>query len=75
MQEKYLPKTVEQKFGYLVEESGEVLAAIGKTLRWGLDSVNPDLPAEQQETNRDWILRELIDLKRAITMFEEAIHG
>ena len=59
-----------QKLGWLVEECGEVLAAIGKTQRWGLSSVNPELPPEQQEKNGDWIMRELVDLKRAIEMVE-----
>jgi NTP pyrophosphatase (non-canonical NTP hydrolase) len=48
MRKEYEPQTTEQKLGYLVEECGEVLAAVGKTQRWGLDSVNPDLaPAHQ----------------------------
>jgi hypothetical protein len=43
-----------------------VLQAIGKTIRWGLESVNPELPPEQQESNAAWILRELDDLTGAI---------
>lgn len=65
--------TDEEKLGYLVEECGEVLAAIGKTLRWGLESVNPEIPPEQQETNREWILRELKDLMGAIRRVREAL--
>lgn len=70
MDEQYRPRTFEQKMGYLVEEAGEVLAAAGKTQRWGLRSVNPELPPEEQETNRDWLLRELKDLRRAIDFVE-----
>lgn len=66
MKEEYKPRTREQKLGYLMEECGEVLAAAGKLLRWGPDSVNPELPPEAQETNRDWLMRELHDLERAI---------
>lgn len=66
MKPQYEPKTVEQALGYLVEECGEVLAAVGKTQRWGLESTNPEIPIEKQETNRDWILRELCDLELAI---------
>ncbi len=66
MKSIYKPRTLPQKLGYLVEECGEVLAAVGKTQRWGPDSVNPELPAEEQESNRDWLLRELVDLERAI---------
>ena len=67
MKPQYEPKTLPQALGYLVEESGEVMAAVGKTVRWGLESTNPELPPEQRETNRDWILRELVDLEGAIT--------
>lgn len=72
MKPKYEPKTWEQKLGYLVEEAGEVLAAAGKTLRWGPRSVNPELPPEQQEENAIWLWRELRDLKRAIRIIEDA---
>lgn len=67
---EYRPRTVGAKLGYLVEECGEVLAAVGKTQRWGLDSFNPELPEDRRETNRAWLLRELRDLKRAIYFIE-----
>lgn len=75
MKERYRPKTREQRIGWLVEECGEVQAAVGKTLRWGLDGYNPELPPEERETNRDWILRELHDLKRAIAGVEADLLG
>ena len=65
MKPEYEPKTIDQKLGYLVEECGEVLAAVGKTQRWGLESFNPE-PGASRETNREWILRELSDLQNAI---------
>ena len=71
MKMKYKPETRIQKIGYLVEECGEVITAIGKTIRWGLDSYNPELSANERETNREWVLRELKDLKRAIRFVEE----
>lgn len=71
MKPQYEPMTTEEKLGYLVEECGEVLAAIGKTQRWGLESVNPEIPPEQRETNREWVLRELRDLKGAIRRVEQ----
>jgi len=74
VKKQYEPKTEAQKVGYLVEECGEVQAAIGKTIRWGWESVNPELPPEQQETNRDWVLRELKDLKGAIRIVEEMLN-
>lgn len=63
---RYAPCTLEQATAYLVEECGEVLAAAGKSLRWGPSSVNPELPSHEQEMNIDWVLRELGDLERAI---------
>ena len=73
MKPEYVPTSFEAKLGYLVEECGEVLSAVGKTIRWGLDSFNPELPAEERELNRDWIKREIIDLKRAIKFVEKSI--
>lgn len=70
---EYKPKTTKQKLGYLFEECGEVLSAIGKSQRWGLDSVNPELPPSKQITNGKWIQRELKDLKRAIQLAEYAL--
>ena len=73
MQEKYRPRTFPQKLGYLVEELGEVQAAVGKSIRWGIDSYNPELPPEAREMNGDWVLRELADLEGAIAMAKEAL--
>lgn len=70
---RYEPASTEEALGYLVEECGEVLAAVGKTQRWGLDSTNPELAHSNQETNREWTLRELPDLKRAIRLVEQFI--
>lgn len=75
MKPQYKPETDEQKLGYFVEECGEALAAVGKTLRWGLDGVNPELPEEEQETNRRWVLRELRDLTRAIRYVRDVLNG
>lgn len=69
----YRPVTIEQKLGYLVEECGEVLAAVGKTQRWGLESFNPELPISARVTNREWVLREMNDLEAAIQILREAI--
>ncbi len=72
MKPEYQPITVDQKLGYLVEECGEVLAAVGKTQRWGLDGRNPE-PGASPETNREWILRELSDLEYACTLVRAMI--
>jgi NTP pyrophosphatase (non-canonical NTP hydrolase) len=70
---KYAPtheSSLDGKLGYFIEECGEALQAAGKSLRWGLDSVNPELPQEQQETNLDWLLREMVDVQYAITLLQ-----
>lgn len=72
---RFLQDALDKRIAHLVEECGEVCAAAGKTLRWGPDSVNPLLPPEQQETNRDWLLRELTDLKAAIERVECRFRG
>lgn len=69
MQERYRSKDAKQALAHLVEEAGEMLAAAGKTLRWGPQSVNPELPPEQQETNIDWLNREIADVEQAIAEF------
>ena len=73
MNPRYEPKTDAQKLGYLIEESGEVLAAAGKSVRWGLDSCNPELPVNERESNADWLLREIADLERAIGYVREML--
>jgi NTP pyrophosphatase (non-canonical NTP hydrolase) len=70
---EYEPKTPQQRLGYLVEECGEVMAAAGKAIRWGLDSSNPELPPERRETNAAWLLRELADLTVAIDRMRQVL--
>jgi NTP pyrophosphatase (non-canonical NTP hydrolase) len=65
--------SVEKALAHLVEEMGEVLSAAGKTQRFGLDSYNPYLPPEERETNEQWLLREVGDLKLAINKIEEEL--
>jgi hypothetical protein len=59
-------KTDSQFLAHIIEEAGEVISAYGKTQRWGEDSVNPLLPKAEQETNFDWLMREIDDLDGAI---------
>jgi NTP pyrophosphatase (non-canonical NTP hydrolase) len=73
MNDKYVPtetSSLSKKMGYLIEECGEVLQATGKSLRWGLDSFNPELPPPDRVLNREWLKSELDDLKRAIQLVE-----
>jgi len=67
-------KTPEQFLGHLGEEAAEVIVelallqkAIGKTVRFGPNSVNPSLPAEQQERNIDWVLRQMDAVEREVS--------
>lgn len=66
---EYEPKGFDQCLAYLIEEMGECLGAAGKTLRWGPDSYNPELPPKQRELNIDWLLREIEDVEAAIVRF------
>jgi NTP pyrophosphatase (non-canonical NTP hydrolase) len=77
MHEKYKPQTFHQKMGYLVEECGEVLQAVGKTQRWGLANKNPELKEDDPrfgETNRQWLLREMENLEDAVKLLREEIY-
>jgi hypothetical protein len=56
--------------GKAVEELGELQSAIGKTIRWGWGSVNPELPREQRETNYEWVTREIADVRGALDNLE-----
>jgi hypothetical protein len=67
---EYEPKDEWQALGYFIEEAGECLAAAGKTLRWGFESFNPE-PGASRETNREWLAREVADLKEAINRLED----
>lgn len=73
MDKRFLQRGFKNQLAHVVEECGEVLAAAGKTQRWGLDSVNPLLKPEDQETNRDWLERELKDLKKAIGRLQKTL--
>jgi NTP pyrophosphatase (non-canonical NTP hydrolase) len=71
VKEQYVPRSTEAKLAYLVEECGETLAAVGKSQRFGLSSFNPELLEAEREENGDWVLRELVDLERAIGFVRE----
>lgn len=67
--ERFMKPGLDHATGKLVEECGEVLAGLGKSIRHGWKSVNPLIPVEQQETNIDWVIRELNDLEDACVRF------
>jgi hypothetical protein len=64
---KYLPKDRNGRLFKLIEEMGELNAALGKAGRHGMMSVNPELPIDLRETNAAWILREMDDVIAALT--------
>ncbi len=61
--QRFIQTGFDKCLAHVVEECGEVLAAAGKTQRWGPHSVNPLLPVEQQETNINWLRREIAALR------------
>lgn len=71
--DKYIKHDFNSCLGHLIEECGEVISAAGKTVRFGKYMVNPELPPAEQETNIDWLKREIVDLKGTIERMEQAI--
>lgn len=53
-----------ERLAYLAEEMGEALQAIGKVLRHGYESYNPDNP--KAGSNRVQLAKELVDVAGAI---------
>jgi NTP pyrophosphatase (non-canonical NTP hydrolase) len=73
---RFLQDGFDKKLAHVVEECGEVLAAAGKTQRWGRDSIDPLLcPGDPlyMETNIAWLRRELYDLQGAIDRLTRTI--
>ena len=76
--QRYMRPGIKFAMGKAVEEAGEFLAAMGKTMRWGWSSVNPELPEAKQEPNASWVRREIADLRaeaaaarREIELYED----
>ena len=67
---RYLRKGLGFAVGRVVEECGELGAALGKTMRWGRDSFNPELPESERETNEAWVRREIADVREALDNLE-----
>lgn len=66
---KYMRPGLDFARGKLIEELGELQAALGKSIRWGWDSFNPELELQERETNVNWVLREISDVEQAIINF------
>lgn len=71
--QKYMRPGLNFAAGKAIEEAGELMAALGKTIRWGWYSVNPELPRAQQETNLVWVKREMADLRGALDNLEHEL--
>ena len=63
---RYMRPGLDFARGKAIEELGELQAALGKSLRWGWESANPELPPEQRETNIVWVQREMKDVRDAL---------
>jgi hypothetical protein len=68
--EKYMRPGLNFAMGKAIEEAGEFLTAMGKTMRWGWSSYNPELPYHEQEPNALWVRREMADLRAALDNLE-----
>ena len=69
--QRYMRPGLDFAVGKAVEELGELQAAIGKTLRWGWASVNPELPEHAREANGAWVRREIADVRGALDNLEK----
>lgn len=72
---KYMRRGLDFARGKAIEELGELQAALGKSLRWGWLSSNPELPIYQRETNAAWIKREIADVREALDNLEKEMSG
>ena len=72
-QQKYMRPGLNFAVGKAVEELGELQAALGKTLRWGWESYNPELPSDERERNETWVRREIADVRGALDNLEHEL--
>lgn len=63
---RYMRPGLDFARGKAIEELGELQAALGKSLRWGWDRYNPDVPVHERETNAAWVVREIADVRAAL---------
>ena len=67
MQSQYIQEGLQHARGRAIEECGELIAALGKSVRFGWLACNPELPADKQEANFEWVARELGDVMDALS--------
>ena len=72
---RYMRPGLDFARGKAMEELGELQAALGKSLRWGWESVNPELPHSEQESNLLWVRREMKDVRRALDNLDKELEA
>lgn len=72
---KYMRAGIDFAIGKTIEECGELCAALGKTMRWGWASVNPEIPEIKRETNATWVKREIADVRGALDNLEKEMEA
>jgi NTP pyrophosphatase (non-canonical NTP hydrolase) len=70
---RFLQDGFDKRLSHVIEECGEVLAAAGKTQRWGPFSFNPLIPESERVTNLAWLKDEMKDLREAMDRLSVAI--
>ncbi len=63
---KYMRSGLAFARGKVIEELGELQAALGKSIRWGWTSYNPELPIPERVTNVAWVRSEMQDVRDAL---------
>lgn len=71
--QKYMRPGLDFARGKAIEELGELQAALGKSLRWGWTSVNPELPSTKQVPNIEWVRAEMQDVRDALDNLEREL--
>lgn len=72
--QKYMRPGLDFARGKAIEELGELQAALGKSLRWGWISANPELPVGQRVTNVAWVRDEMRDVRDALDNLEHYLN-
>lgn len=70
---KYMRPGLDFARGKTIEELGELQAALGKSLRWGWTSANPELPIGDRVTNVAWVRDEMRDVRDALDNLEREL--
>lgn len=63
---RYMRPGLDFARGKMIEELGELQAALGKSIRWGWESSNPELPPADRVTNVAWVRDEMRDVRDAL---------